>query len=613
MGQVVKALWCAWVVSVLSAGSAWAEQAPEAAPRMALGLIVKLKEAKPPSVVRLKAAAVPSDGMSRQRARMADAARRRRVSFLVQRPTAFAANVIHSGQIMPWAEANAQAERLRLDPDVEWVVVNEILTKQAYVSSPSSLPTTPSQSWLGSVTTTGLPGLANIEPAWAKLTDGRSLNPVVVAVLDTGIRPHPSLQGRYLAGYDFVYRTLMSNDGDGVDPDPTDPGDGITASDLQNHPEVFTTAAGCENKVTASSWHGLEVAGTLGGIINDQAGMLAPLRGATGSEVILPVRVAGKCGAEVSSIIEGMLWSANVPYQGGPASTVNPHPTARVVSLSFGGDGNCSLAAPTSDPGWIYAQTVATLKTQGVLVVASAGNGDGSTGEAVPTSPANCSSVLAVTALNARGYKAGYANLIASGIAVAGGDVNTHVDPHQLIDDGVVVPSYDGTSAYGARAMAGTSFATPQAAGVAAMMLAVNPQLTVDELIQGIKASSRAHVTSANVTGVPASSLPLGNCSAGNRSQCYCTTSTCGSGILDAAAAIDWAAGHAGSFNGPGAYTSPSTYFVPAREAAARPSGGGGGGALDWPELLGLLSLTALASFGLRRPAQSRQAAKPLP
>ena len=513
---------------------------------------------------------------------------------------------------MSWAEANAQAERLRLDPDVEWVVVNEILTRQSYVSSPSSLPTTPSQTWLGSVTSSGLPGLANIEPAWAKLTDGRTLHPVVVAVLDTGIRPHPSLENRYLAGYDFVYRTLMASDGDGVDPDPTDPGDGITDSDLQNHPDVFTSAAGCETKATASSWHGLEVAGTLAGMTNDQAGMLAPLRGETGAGVILPVRVAGKCGAEVSSIIEGMLWSANVPYQGGPSSTVNPHPTARVVSLSFGGEGNCSLSAPSSDPGKIYAQTVATLKTQGVLVVASAGNGDGSTGDAVPSSPANCSDVLAVTALNARGYKAGYANLIANGIAVAAGDVNTHVDDPELIDDGVLVASFDG-SIYGTRAMAGTSFAAPQAAGVAAMMLAVNPQLTVEELIRGIKDSKRDHVTSADLFGVPSSSLPQGDCSASNRSQCYCTTSTCGAGILDAAAAIDWAAGHAGSFTGPvTSYASPNAYFAPSREAVAR-SSGGGGGSLDWPELFGLFSLTALALIKRRHSAQGRQAAKLLP
>ncbi|RZI79586.1 MAG: hypothetical protein EOP38_24995, partial [Rubrivivax sp.] len=195
---------------------------------MAMGLIVKLKEAKPPSVIRLKASAVPSDGSGRQRSRMADAARRKRVSFLVQRPTAFAAQVIHSGHPVTWAEANAQAERLRADPDVEWVVVNEIVKKQsidrAYISTSGALPVTSNQTWLGSVSGTGLPGLANIAPAWTKLTDGRSLTPVVVAVLDTGIRPHPSLANRYLTGYDFVYRTLMANDGDGVDPDPTDPG-----------------------------------------------------------------------------------------------------------------------------------------------------------------------------------------------------------------------------------------------------------------------------------------------------------------------------------------------------------------------------------------------------
>ena len=87
---------------------------------------------------------------------------------------------------------------------------------------------------------------------------------------------------------------------------------------------------------------------------------------------VLPVRIGGTCGALVSDIIEGMLWSAGVDYQGSPARNPNP---ARVINLSFGGQGSCD-SSDSRDV--LYRQTIATLRTKGALVVASAGNGDDS-------------------------------------------------------------------------------------------------------------------------------------------------------------------------------------------------------------------------------------------
>ncbi|MDI1260560.1 S8 family serine peptidase [Aquabacterium sp.] len=566
-----------------------------------MGLIVKLKDAKPASVVRLKASAVPSDGAPRQRQRMADAARRKRVSFLVSRETAFGATVIHPGYPISLSQAKAEAERMRADPDVEWVVVNEIVRKQAVYIPAGPLPSTASQSWLQPISVTTQPGFANIAPAWAKLTDGRTLTPVVVAILDTGILADPALSGRYMAGYDFIYSAVLANDGDGIDPDATDRGDGITTQDISSYPGVFDgTSDGCSNVASGNSWHGLEIAGVLGGNLDGMAGVLAPMRGETSSAVILPVRVSGKCGAEVSSIIEGMLWSANVPYQGAPSTTVNPHPAARVINLSFGGEGVCSLANSPHDAGWLYANTIATLKSQGVLVVASAGNGDDTVGYAAASLPANCAGVLAATGLDMRGYKAGYANLTSQGIAVAAGDLKSD---RSFADDGIVTTGYDDTVStpfFGMRTVAGTSFAAPQAAGVAAMMLAVNPSLSVDQLIQGIESSARPHVTSANLAGVLSIDQPQGVCSSTNTSHCYCTTATCGAGILDAAQAVDWAIAQQGlgTFTAPATfYTSPNVYFAPPRSVATTSSGGGGGGgSMGWPELLGLVGLTALAA-----------------
>ncbi|RZL04023.1 MAG: hypothetical protein EOP36_02485 [Rubrivivax sp.] len=585
---------------MLAVNPAGAEQVPDSSPRMALGLIVKLKEAKPASVVRLKASSVPSDGFFKQRQRIADAARRKRVSYLVQRPTAFGAQVIHTGSAVSWAEANAQAQRLRADPDVEWVVVNEIVKRQALgTSSPptdpgylhgdgsSSIPSLnggaaapssgPGQAWLQGLQGAANAGAANFPAAWDFIDSWsatHTLSPVVVAVLDTGRLYHPDMDGRWLPGYDFVTEPLVAGDSNGIDPDPSDMGDWVSSADKSTRPDIFD--ADCDLQAR-SSWHGLAIAGMLAANTNNGlygAGMLEQLTGPNnGRALLMPVRVAGKCGAEVSSIIEGMLWASGVPYQGAPALPAHP---ARIINLSFGGDGACDS---TSNAGPIYLQTIATLRSSGVLVVASAGNG----AEIRASMPANCPGVLAVTSLNQQGYKAAYANMLSDGVAVASGDVVSQ----QLTDDGVYTLSNTGltspdpspTSGYTMIQEAGTSFAAPQAVGVAAMMLAVNPSLSVQQLIDLIKSTSR-HVFPSGSYGTCNASVSQANCA--------CTTATCGSGILDAPQAVAWAASTAGNMVA----------------AVANSGGGGGGGSINWPELLGLASLTALAALKLRRPAR---------
>src|SRR3984957_13568673 len=103
--------------------------------------------------------------------------------------------------------------------------------------------------------------------AWA-ITSGSS--GTVIAEVDTGIRfDHPDLLragfgGRLLPGYDFVGEDvdagnghlvgtfLVANDGDGWDPDPSDPGDWVDSTDLAN-----TTVFPSKNcSAGSSSWHG---------------------------------------------------------------------------------------------------------------------------------------------------------------------------------------------------------------------------------------------------------------------------------------------------------------------------------------------------------------------
>lgn len=590
----MRSVFRAWVVlgsMCLSAGVALAADAESARPRMAMGLIVKLKDstAQAPSVVRLQAASLPTESAARVRTRLAAATQRQRVGYLVQKPTAFAANVIHDGHPVSLDEAEARASKLRADPDVEWVVVNEMLRPASTVTGQTVVANDPSyadQTWL-QTRAAGRRGVADIPSAWQQLA-GRTLTPVVVAVLDSGILAAPDLAGRVLPGYDFVSELEYARDGNGLDNDPSDPGDWLTTQEKDANPLIY------ENPCTAhnSNWHGLTVSYMLAAVTGNSvngAGILAPLPG----QVLLPVRVAGICGASVSDIVEGMLWAAGLNYNGSPA--LNPNP-ARVINLSFGGDGSCT---DSSTAAWYYRQTIATLANKGVLVVASAGNGydddhtngdDDNIGLAEPTRPANCSGVLAVTGLNQRGYKATYANLISSahtGVAVASGDafnsVLTDDGIESLVNRGTTGPTTPGLEAgYEMRALVGTSYAAPTAAGVAALMLAVAPGLSVSELLNALTTEVEPFL----------GGFGLPDCAAGSsstRGSCQCTTQTCGSGMLDADRAVAWAVARAGTTPYPGSSSSTS-YFTPDRlQPVAQASGGkSGGGAIDGWALLAL-------------------------
>ena len=97
----------------------------------------------------------------------------------------------------------------------------------------------------------------------------------MIADVDTGVRfDHPDLEragfgGRLLPGYDFVGQDydptngaalgtyLIANDGDGWDPDPSDPGDWVSSTDMQN--PLFAN-----DTVASSSWHGTRAWGVDG-------------------------------------------------------------------------------------------------------------------------------------------------------------------------------------------------------------------------------------------------------------------------------------------------------------------------------------------------------------
>ncbi len=548
------------------------------------GLIVKLRDA--PAHVSLRGLM----GAARTEAKARAEAHATRVREVLagaglgkarQRPAGRAAQVLDFGHALAPADAQRMADRLRLRPEVEWVSLNEREQRQQVPDDPyfAASAGASGQWWLRSASGSSanaladrLRGVPGLQSAWVTQTGAAT---PVVAVLDTGITAHPELGPQVLPGFDFVSDLAVANDGDGRDADPSDPGDAVTQADLDANPAVF---GGCD--VQTSSWHGTVIAGILAAGTNNGMGVA----GVNWAGRVLPVRVAGKCGAEVADIVDGMRWAAGLEVAGAP---LNPNP-ARIVNISFGGSAACNEA---------YQEAIDELAAVGTVVVAAAGNGHGSVKR-----PASCARVIGVAALNRDGFKASYSNFgPAVVVATVGGDpVGEGLWGALLGDDGLL--SLDNLGLQGPESASyghhfGTSFAAPVVAGVLSLMLSANPDLSVVQLIDGVRRSTRPHVVSAMMSV----------CSALNPGRCTCTTDTCGAGILDAPQALMYA-------------LAPAGYVPPARSAEVIDSGdlrsavtlgldrapdegstevadSGGGGALG----LGWLALLAIGLAALRR------------
>ncbi|WP_119289090.1 S8 family peptidase [Azohydromonas sediminis] len=418
--------------------------------------------------------------------------------------------------------ADVLAARLRADPLVAWAEVDErqrIAQTTAAPDDPLYADGQPSpmpavgQWYLRAPNATEVAAI-DAPAAWVR-TQGA--DGIVVAVIDTGVRfDHPDLAGKLLPGYDFVSPDsigvfLTANDGDGWDPDASDPGDWITTD--ENASGFF---AGCG--VSNSSWHGTQTAGLVGALTDNAVGMAG-----TGWRLkVLPVRALGKCGGYVSDIAAAIRWAAGLPVDGVPT---NPNP-ARVINLSLGSANRCSST---------YQSAIDEVRAIGVVVVAAAGN----EGVAV-NQPANCRGVIAVAGVRHVGTKVGYSNLgpEVALAAPAGNCVNLSGEClYPLVttsNDGTTVPRDPTYTSAGADATIGTSFASPLVAATAGLMLSVQPQLRPSTVGDRLRASARPFPFDPTL---PTCTVPSGFDDV-PQLECNCTTTTCGAGLLDAGAAV---------------------------------------------------------------------------
>lgn len=415
---------------------------------------------------------------------------------------------------MAQAELQAVLTRLNADPDVEYAVADKRRFAHALPSDPMIADQWYLQSTEISATRTDL--------AW-DVTMGSDT--VIVAVLDTGVRPeHPDLAGKLLPGYDFISEPVIANDGDGRDPDPTDDGDFVLASDRTG------ILANCDTD--DSSWHGTRVSSLIAATTDEGAGMA----GLAWNARILPVRVLGKCGGRDSDIIDAMAWAAGLPVPG--IAELNPTP-AKIINLSLGGDGACTAN---------YQAAVNAVTAAGALIVASVGNDGIDVG-----TPANCDNVLGVSGLRQVGTKVGYSNLGPGADigAPAGNCVNTTISRPSdgvpdspcvysilaAIDLGETTPVGPGYTNRYELANFGTSFSAPLVAGTVALMQAVNPALSPGQYSAVIQGTSTPFPTTSDTsTPPPICRVPT---TFVQGTECICTLATCGAGMLNTAAAVN--------------------------------------------------------------------------
>ncbi|MEM8660280.1 MAG: S8 family peptidase [Pseudomonadota bacterium] len=280
--------------------------------------------------------------------------------------------------------------------------------------------------------------LIDLPQAWDTTTGSEQ---AIVAVVDTGILSgHPDLQGQLVNGYDFVRDIGNARDGNGIDPNPEDPVSG---------------------GIAARGSHGTHVGGTVAAAGNNSIGVAGVAYGSR----IMPMRALGSDQSGTSYDIEqAVRYAAGLPNDSGTV----PTQSASVINLSLGG-GFFSQASQN-----LYQQ----VYESGVVLVAAAGN----EASRSPSYPAAYNGVISVGAVDALRRRASYSNTGPSiDITAPGGD-NTPDINGDGFPDGVLSTDGSGGNQFDYSFLSGTSMSAPHVSGVIALMLAVNPNLSPQDI-----------------------------------------------------------------------------------------------------------------------------------
>ncbi|WP_045770551.1 S8 family peptidase [Xanthomonas albilineans] len=400
------------------------------------------------------------------------------------------ADVIRLSGKLSKADVDKVVAEIAADPSVQYAQIDTMFhlldLPQAQAQFVPNDPLYAKYQWHFSDPTGGI----NAPAAW-QLSKGDG---VVVAVLDTGILPnHPDVAVNLLPGYDFITNAAVSRrQTDERVPGALDYGDWIEDDNVC----YFGSSA------ESSSWHGSHVAATIAEATNNGIGMA----GGAPNVTLLPVRVAGKCGAQLSDIADAITWASGGTVVGVPANA-NP---AEVINISLGGGSSCDQVTQDAINGAV---------ARGTTVVVAAGN---SSLDASNSSPAGCAHVIAVGATRITGGMTGYTNYgPAVDLSAPGGGGSIDGKPGGYIwQNGYTGATTPTSGTYIYKGMAGTSMASPHVTAVAALVqsavvAAGRPPLSPSALENLLKQTARPFPES-----IP-SSTPIGT------------------GIVDAKAALD--------------------------------------------------------------------------
>lgn len=292
----------------------------------------------------------------------------------------------------------------------------------------------------------GYLSVVNAPAAW-DIEQGKA--DIIVAVIDTGVNiQHPDLQANIWRNPGEIANNGYDDDGNGC------------VDDLNGCAFVSDSSPGCQNVTNGfihdDIGHGTFVAGIIASAANNGTGIVGIARGVR----IMPVKVLDCYGAGDSvATARGILYAARSG--------------AKVINMSLGGyQDSQTVRDAVSEASRLY----------GALSVAASGN-EGTLGVAFP---AKIPEVLAVgAAAPGGGARAGFSSYGPEIDVVAVGEGVIGPVPQSACNK--ILACFFGEPYASGN---GTSFSTPQVAGLAALLLSVNRGLTPAQLTDIIRGSA---------------------------------------------------------------------------------------------------------------------------